>query len=108
MPSGKSKPIWLSEAASTIMIPPIVLGKSELLLIFLNGALNSTHTRLETLPKCKPQAIMLGLDAARDIAEPTVSISPFIPVITGTAPFEHAFFIQSLRVTSLSLTELAV
>ena len=50
IPSGKSKPIWLSEAASTTMIPPILLGKSELLLIFLNGAPNSTHTRFEICP----------------------------------------------------------
>ncbi len=29
------------------------------------------------------------------IAEPTVSISPFIPVSTGTAPLEQCLFIQA-------------
>ena len=40
---------------------------------------------------------MLEFDAANDMAEPTVSISPFIPVNTGTAPDEQFSVIQSCK-----------
>ena len=36
----------------------------------------------------------LGLEDANAIAEPIVSMSPFLPVSTGTAPLSDAFAIQ--------------
>ena len=50
---------------------------------------------------------MLGFDAANAIAEPTVSMSPFMPVKTGTAPRLHASVIQSSSLASCLVTSVS-
>ena len=81
----------------------IFFGQSGSLDNFLNGAFNSSHKRFANLPTCKPQAINLDCVRPDAIAEPIVSMSPFLPVKTGTAPFEAAAEIQSASFANSSL-----
>ena len=94
-PFGSVTPVCDSAAASTIIIPPILdgqLGESD---NFLNGASSSSHSRLANLPTCLPHANNPGFEEARAMAEPIVSISPFLPARTGTAPRDVASAIHS-------------
>ncbi len=80
-----------------MIIPPIFAGHDGSFANFLNGASSSRHSLFASFPICKPQANRLGFEDAKAIAEPIVSMSPFLPVRTGTAPFDAAFSIQSAK-----------
>ena len=74
-------------------IPPKFTGQAGLWAdIFLKGACNFLTTLFATLPKCSPPAIILESIDESAIAEPMVSMSPFLPVKTGTVPRERASF----------------
>ncbi len=82
-------------------MPPIFTGQAGFCAdIFLNGACNFVTTFFATLPKCRPPAIMFESMDERAIAEPIVSMSPFFPVNTGTAPREQASFNHSCSATN--------
>ena len=106
-PLGISIPVWDSEAASTMIIPPIFAGHDGSFASFLNGAFISVQRRLASLPMCRPHAIRLGLEDANAIAEPIVSMSPFLPVRTGTAPFPAALSIQAANLSKFIPQEIA-
>ena len=97
IPSGNDNPVCISDAASTMMIPPNFVGQVGDFDSLRNGAFNSLHKRLANFPRCKPQAIKLGCEEANAMAEPIVSMSPFLPVTTGTAPLVVASAIQDAR-----------
>ncbi len=90
-PAGSSTPTCPGAAASTMMRPPIAAGHDVCSdAIFRNGAWSCSTTLFAVLPKWTPHAIKLGCDDARAMADPTVSMSPFFPVNTGTGPRSHA------------------
>ena len=55
----------------------------------------------------RPQASSPGLEAANAMAEPIVSMSPFLPVNTGTAPLDVALDIQSANLSKFIPQEIA-
>lgn len=87
-------PICPIDAASTKMIPLSFEGQLGLDEISLKGAPSSVQIFFANFPMCRPQAISSGRVEASAIADPIVSMSPFLPVITATAPFAAISSIQ--------------